>query len=141
MASIPLDGEPQIGDLLVFQQALPNGKKMEIVHRLVEIRKDKDKTLYITRGDNCIGAETVSRGDIIGKVIEIHRLTGFRPWHIIPLKKINVTDPLYLTYTRCWQAIWPAMKVIYLIRAHALNLRNRLFSPFNKKIKYPKQKR
>lgn len=133
VASIPLDGEPTIGDLLIFRQTLPNGKKMEIVHRLVDKSKDKDKTLYITRGDNCFGAETVSRGDIIGKVIEIHRLTGFRPWHIIPFKKISVTDPTYRLYTRFWQAIWPARKIIYILRAKAQNIRNRLLSLFKKK--------
>lgn len=141
VVSVPITDEPKIGDLLIFEKAYNNGVNTSIVHRLVEIQDDGINRLYITRGDNNIGNETVTRSEIIGKVTEIHRMTGFRPWYILPFKKISVTDPLYLTYTRCWQAIWPARKIIYLIRAHALNLRNRLFSPFNKKTKSPKQKR
>ena len=145
MAVAPLDGEPMVGDLLMFRIRQSNGAEKSIVHRLVEIREDDALTsfepqsliaealnteeshqepqsshmetrLYITRGDNCIGYEVVKREEIIGKITEVHRLSGWRPWHIIPRKKFTVTDGSYRLYSRIWAAIWPLRRLLYRIR-------------------------
>lgn len=123
---VPLEGEPTLGDLLMFRQNDRN-----IVHRLVEIRQD----VYITRGDNCLKTETVRREEIIGRVAEVHRTSGYRPWHIIPSKQFAVTDRSYRLYSRLWSAIWPARKICYLMRAHIRGIGSRLrsiFKPFHK---------
>lgn len=117
VAVVPLEGEPALGDLLMFKQTLPDGKERSIVHRLVEIRNDSGGPLYITRGDNCLGCETVRREEIIGRVAEVHRISGFRPWHIIPKRKFTVNDTSYRIYSRIWAAIWPARRLYYRIRA------------------------
>lgn len=134
VAVVPIYGEPKIGDLLLFEQILPDegkkGKKVNVVHRLVEIRQDGGERFYITRGDNCLGCEKVRRSEIIGRVAEVHRISGFRPWHIIPAKQFAVTDRAYLRYSRFWAAIWPLRRQCYLLRAHARGLRVRLLSVF-----------
>lgn len=129
----PIDGEPAIGDLLMFRQALPDGTERNVVHRLVEIRLKTDQPIYITRGDNCLGCERVWREEIVGRVAEVHRLCGFRPWHAIPSKQFAVTDAAYLRYARFWNAIWPARRVYYKIRGHVRGLRIRLLSLFKKR--------
>lgn len=126
VAVVPLDGEPQTGDLLMFRQAYPDGHERSIVHRLVAIRQDGDRRIYITRGDNCLGSEAVPRSAIIGRVAEVHRLTGYRPWHIIPSRKFTVTDRTYRCYSRVWSALWPVRRVCYLLRAYAGVLTARL---------------
>ena len=123
--------EPIVGDLLVFKYVLA-GKEIGVVHRLVEIGQSDGQPLYITRGDNCLGCEKVRRSDIIGRVAEVHRLTGFRPWHIIPAKQFAVTDRAYLRYSRLWNAIWPVRRLYYLLRGHANGLRVRLMSIFKR---------
>ena len=129
----PLYGEPAVGDLLMFKQALPDGKERNIVHRLTEIRKMTDKTLYITRGDNCLGSEKVYPEEIIGRVTEVHRVSGFRPWHIVPMKQFAVTDSAYLRYSRIWSAIWPVRRQYYIFRGHVRGLRSRLVTIFKRK--------
>lgn len=132
VAVAPLDGEPQIGDLLMFRQTLPDGSRRNIVHRLIERRHSGGETVYITRGDNCLGCETVGRGDIIGRVAEVHRISGFRPWHAIPAKKFSVTDRSYRLYSRVWSATWPARRLYYLFRAYIGGLRGRIKRLFSK---------
>lgn len=132
VAIAPLQGEPQVGDILIFQQKL-NGAEKNIVHRLVEIRQSEGQTIYVTRGDNCLKCEYVRRSEIIGRVAEVHRLTGFRPWHAIPTKKFAVTDPIYLKYTRLWTATWPARRLYYLFRGHTRALCARVLSIFKKR--------
>lgn len=129
VAVAPMEEEPEKGDLLLFVSRY-GGKERNIVHRLVEIRQEGGKPLYVTRGDNCLGCEYVRRPEIIGRVAEVHRITGFRPWHIIPAKKFAVTDPAYLIYSRVWHAIWPARRIYYLMRGHAAGLGVRLRSVF-----------
>ncbi len=162
VAVAPIDGEPSIGDLLMFRIKQPDGTGKSIVHRLVEIREvnaltsfepqsliaealntegshhepqsliaealnteksyqepqssHRETRLYITRGDNCIGYEVVKREEIIGKITEVHRISGWRPWHIIPRKKFAVTDGSYRLYSRIWAAIWPLRRLLYRIR-------------------------
>ena len=58
----PLEGEPKVGDLLMFVGVI-NGGRGNIVHRLVEIHGKGDRRIYVTRGDNCAGCERVSKGD------------------------------------------------------------------------------
>ncbi len=132
VAVAPLEGEPALGDLLMFKQTLPDGKVRSIVHRLVEIRHDGNEPLYITRGDNCIACETVRRAEIIGRVTEVHRISGFRPWHAIPTKQFAVTGVAYRRYSRFWAAIWPARLVYYRIRAKVRIIRARLLTIFKK---------
>lgn len=125
---VPLSGEPEIGDMLMFRQTISDGKERNVVHRLVAVRRDGAETIYITRGDNCYVAEEVRRDEIIGRVAEVHRVSGFRPWHIIPSRQFAVTDKAYRRYVRIWAATWPVRRVYYLMRAHVRGLRVRLGS-------------
>lgn len=133
VAVTPIDGKPAIGDMLMFRQALPDGKERNIVHRLIGIRQCGDQTIYITRGDNCLGCEQVRCPDIIGRVAEVHRISGYRPWHALPFRKFSVNDPACIIYTRIWTATWPARRVCYILRARADALYVRLRSIFKKK--------
>ncbi|MDE6394004.1 MAG: hypothetical protein K2K77_01570 [Duncaniella sp.] len=125
VAVVPVDGEPTVGDLLMFRSAT-DGAEKNIVHRLVEVRQEGDRRVYITRGDNCLGCEQVSRDEIIGRVAEVHRMSGFRPWHAIPSRQFAVTDKAYRRYVRLWAVTWPARRLYYLMRAHARGVRARL---------------
>ncbi|MDE7407925.1 MAG: hypothetical protein K2M76_05840 [Muribaculaceae bacterium] len=133
VAVAPLEDEPEVGDLLMFVQALSDGKDRNIVHRVVEIRQAGGRRRYITRGDNCLGCEVVSRDEIIGRVAEVHRTTGFRPWHIIPRRQFSVTDSAYLRYVRLWSAIWPARRLYYRLRGRAYALYAGMLSKFKTK--------
>lgn len=127
---VPLDSEPEPGDILMFR--LTNGgQEKSIVHRLVEIRQRNGEPVYITRGDNCLVSETVCRNEIIGRVAEVHRLSGYRPWHIIPKQKFTVTDASYRRYVRLWTAIWPARRMYYAIRYRAHRVWGRVKSLLN----------
>ena len=128
LAVAPLEGEPEIGDILMFRQKQPDGSERNVVHRLVKIVQEGDRRLYFTRGDNNMGCEKVLRTEIIGRVAEVHRISGFRPWHIIPKKKFTVTDPAYLFYSRVWNAIFPLRRVYYYFRGKANGLRARLLA-------------
>lgn len=112
----PLAGEPVVGDLLMFVQ-LKEGRERTIVHRLVEVTTRDGHPLYITRGDNCIKEEAVTPGQVIGRVIEVHRVSPFRPWHIIPSRRITTTSTLYRAYTHAWMALWPLRRIFYKVRA------------------------
>lgn len=127
---VPLKGKPEIGDILMFSQSLPGRKEKNVIHRLVEIRDVDGKPVYITRGDNCLGCESVSRDEIIGRVEEIHRISGYRPWHIIAKRQFSVADPSYLRYVRFWTGIWRVRRVYYILRAysHALFAKLKFFS-------------
>lgn len=132
MAVAPLECDPIPGDLLMFRD-MRGGNEINIVHRLVEIRQMGDRCVYITRGDNCLGSESVTRDRIIGRVTEVHRLSGFRPWYVIPARRFTVDDRAYLRYSRVWAAMWPVRRVYYLIRAHANGIRVRVMSLFRRK--------
>lgn len=125
---VPLEREPVIGDILMFKQTQPDGKERNIVHRLIEIRRRYDQRIYVTRGDNCLGSERVRPSEVIGRVVEIHRISGYRPWHIIPSGKISVNDRAYRGYTRVWLAIWPVRRIYYLIRSYVYTLYSRMRS-------------
>lgn len=131
VAVTPLAGEPEPGDLLLFADRR-TGKEKHIVHRLIEIRERGGRRIYITRGDNCLGCENVERPDIIGRVAEVHRLSGYRPWHAVAAKKFSVTDRAYLRYTRFWTAIWPARRICYLLRAYSAGALRRIKSILRK---------
>ena len=132
VAVAPLDGEPEVGDLLLFQ-ARCGGRQMNIVHRLVEMRGEGAERVYVTRGDNCAGSEQVRREEIIGRVVEVHRIGGFRPWHAIPTRKFAVTDAAYLRYRRLWAAMWPARRQYYRLRLRFYGAYGRLKQLFNRK--------
>ncbi len=121
---VPLDGEPHVGDLLMFSERQPDGGERRIVHRLVEIRHDGARRCYLTRGDNCLRCESVCREEVIGRVAEVHRLSGFRPWHAIPRRKFAVTDRSYRVYSRIWGAIWPVRRLYYRIRGRLYSIRS-----------------
>lgn len=130
VAVVPLEGEPAPGDLLLFVRRL-GGEERNIVHRLVEIRPSAGHgRLYITRGDNCLVCECVQRSEIIGRVAEVHRISGFRPWHAIPSRKFAVTDSAYLIYVRIWSAIWPVRRICYHLRARVGTLASRILTIF-----------
>ncbi|MDE6311586.1 MAG: hypothetical protein K2L96_07220 [Muribaculaceae bacterium] len=122
---VPLEGEPSVGDILMFSLSQPGGKETNVVHRVVEIRDAGMERLYITRGDNCIACETVRRDEIIGRVAEVHRVSGYRPWHAIPLKQFSVVALPYRIYTRFWMAIWPVRRIVYILRGKLEALGNR----------------
>ena len=132
VAVAPLDGEPEIGDILFFRHVQPDGTERNVVHRLVEVRGTGDQRVYITRGDNCLGVEWVLRSEIIGRVAEVHRISGYRPWHAIGAKKFSVGDAAYVRYSRVWAAIWPARRIYYLMRAHARGVIGGMLSLFRK---------
>lgn len=123
---VPLRKEPAPGDLLMFRQRFPDGKSINVVHRVVETRRTGEESLYITRGDNCLGCERVDPSEVIGRVAEVHRISGFRPWHIIPFRKFAVNDTAYLRYTRFWLAIWPARRIYYILRGYKNALLSRI---------------
>lgn len=126
VAVVPLENEPAVGDLLFFTHTLPDGNEKNIVHRLVEIRHDGKQHVYITRGDNCLGSEQVRRSEIIGRVAEVHRISGYRLWHAVPKKQFAVTDPAYIIYTRFWLATWPVRRLFYILCAHIRAMLTRL---------------
>ena len=128
-----LDGEPAVGDILVFKHPQHrDDRPAYIVHRLVEIRGEGAKRLYITRGDNCVASEAVRREEIIGRVAEVLRTGGFRPWHAIWKRRFAVTDRSYRIYTRVWMAAWPARRIVYALR---YSLLRRLRA---KRLRHPK---
>lgn len=116
VAVVLIEGEPKVGDLLAFINIV-GGRKRGIIHRLVEIREESGETLYITRGDNCIGCEILHSSQIIGKVTEIHRLTAYRPWHAIPLRKFSTDGRAHRIYTRLWLMSWPLRRLLMLVCA------------------------
>ncbi len=131
---VPLDGEPAVGDLLMFRhQGAEGGVAKSIVHRLVEVRSECGEAVYVTRGDNCIATERVRRDDIIGRVAEVHRMSGYRPWHAIPARRFAVTDAAYRRYSRLWAATWPARRQYYRVRGHVYRLYSRIKSLFKKR--------
>lgn len=125
MAVAPLTEEPRRGDLLMFREARAN-REINIVHRLVEVVEEDGHTVYSTRGDNCLHTEKFGRDQIIGRVTEVHRLSGFRPWFVIPTRRFTVDGRAYRVYSRVWAMTWPVRRLYYLARAHANGLRVRL---------------
>ena len=125
MAVAPLTEEPRRGDLLMFREARGN-REINIVHRLVEVVEEDGHTVYSTRGDNCLHTEKFGRDQIIGRVTEVHRLSGFRPWYVIPTRRFTVDGRAYRFYSRVWAMTWPVRRLYYLARAHANGLRVRL---------------
>lgn len=132
VAVVPLEGEPRVDDLLLFKHTV-NGGERNVVHRLVEIRQQDGVPLYITRGDNCLNTETVRRSQIMGRVAEVHRLSGFRPWHAIPRRMFAVTDKAYQRYSHFWAAVWPVRRLYYLMRAHLRGVRARMHGVWQRK--------
>lgn len=133
VAVVALNGEPNVGDLLMFAQRRVEGE-INIVHRLVEIKRAPEGggPLYVTRGDNCLESETVRPEEIIGRVAEVHRTGGFRPWHAIWAKRFGVTDRSYRLYTCVWTAIWPVRSFYYRLRVRYWAIRGRVKSIFSK---------
>lgn len=134
VAVAPLDDDPKPGGLLMFRENR-RGHEINIVHRLVEIKEADGQSVYITRGDNCLATETVTRDSIIGRVTEVHRLSGFRPWYVIPARRFTVEDRAYRIYSRVWAVTWPVRRVYYLMRGHANGVRVRVMSLFRRKRK------
>lgn len=121
----PLTDEPRKGDLLMFVQ-IAAGAERQVVHRLIEARAEGGVPTYVTRGDNCVKTETVCQSEIIGRVAEVHRISGYHPWHIIPFRKFAVTDTSYRIYACFWAAIWPLRRIFYTLRYQGRTLRAKL---------------
>lgn len=114
----PVNSPVQTGDILMFVH-YTNGHRHTVLHRVVSISSTNAGTpVYTTRGDNCLTTETVTPDCIIGRVAEVHRISGYRPWHALPLGKFAVTHPACRAYTRIWLASWPVRRLIYLARYH-----------------------
>ena len=113
---VPLSGEPRVGDMLSFVQTI-DGKECSFLHRLVEIRRDGKETIYVTRGDNCYGCEYLRLSQIFGRVAEVHRRGGWRPWYVIGRRKFTVEDRDYRLYVRLWSALWPLRFLYYRLRS------------------------
>ncbi|MDE7386171.1 MAG: hypothetical protein K2N28_03430 [Muribaculaceae bacterium] len=129
---VPLRSNPMPGDLLMFRDTRGD-REVDILHRLVEVRQTGDQFVYITRGDNCLRCEYVSRDKIIGRVTEVHRLSGYRPWYIIPTIRFTVNDRAYMIYSRVWAATWPVRRKYYQLRACAYGAYRRVKSLFRSK--------
>ncbi|MDE7376984.1 MAG: S24/S26 family peptidase [Muribaculaceae bacterium] len=114
-----LDGEPKVGDVLLFTLTMPDGAVRVVEHRLVEVRGDGAERVYVMRGDNNLGCEEVRRADIIGRVAEVHLITGWRPWHAIWARKFSTAGRVHRVYTRLWLASWPARRLLMLARGYA----------------------
>ena len=89
----PLPEKLEKYDLPVYQY--PSGKV--VMHRVVDVKQDH----YICRGDNTYSDEYITEDMLIGKV------TAFLRGE----KRIEVTDPVYRWYARCWVAIYPVRRV------------------------------
>lgn len=115
VAVAPMEREPEAGELLMFTQRRGE-REINIVHRLVEVRHDGGRTLYVTRGDNCRESETVSPDEVVGRVVEVIRTGGFRPWYAVWSRRFATSGRSHRAYTRVWTAIWPARKAWYGLR-------------------------
>ena len=112
----PLSGHPDSGDIVMFRQKREGGE-ISIVHRVVEVKRDSDGAiLYVTRGDNCLYSETSRPEDVIGRVVEVVRTVGYRPWFVIGSRDFKVTDAAYKRYVGFWTAIWPLRRIYYMVR-------------------------
>lgn len=131
VAVAPLTDEPKIGDILMFRQGDNDASKL-IVHRLVGIYTEQGATRYLTRGDNCLSCEYVNCDAIIGRVVEIHRLSGFRPWFIVPFKSFSVDNRYYKAYSNIWSRIWPLRRLLYRCRGYVRRLRSKPFKDTSK---------
>lgn len=114
-----LDGEPAVGDILVFSQRLPDGTVRVVNHRLVAVRGAGHECVYVTRGDNCVGCEQVRHADIIGRVAEVHRVGGWRPWHAVWARKFRTAGRAQRLYARLWLVSWPARRLLMRARGYA----------------------
>ena len=92
-----------------------------------------DVDTSVTRGDNCVACEQVSRDRIIGRVTEVHRLSGFRPWYAIPTRRFTVDDRAYRVYSRVWAATWQVRRVYYIVRFRAYGVRRRVMRLLRRK--------
>ena len=63
----PLDGEPNVGDLLLFA----DGERL-VLHRLVGKQGDQ----YTLQGDHNYGTETCHRSDLLGRVVAVEYADG-----------------------------------------------------------------
>lgn len=130
---IPLEAEPRVGDIIMFIQR-QGAKEISVVHRVVRIEGAAADRVYITRGDNCLQCETVRSDEVVGRVAEVHRLSGYRPWHAIPFRKFGVDDRCFILYTRLWSALWPVRRLYYIGRAYGRVLLSRVLKS-NRKVK------
>lgn len=125
MVVTPLEAEPRVGDIIMFIQR-QGAKEISVVHRVVRIAGHAADSVYITRGDNCLQCETVRPDEVVGRVAEVHRLSGYRPWHAIPFRKFRADDRCFQLYTRLWSALWPARRLYYIGRAYGRALLSRV---------------
>ncbi len=93
----PVRGACKVGDMpLVLME---DGRY--ILHRIIRIRKEQGQNYYITRGDNCVTTEKITREQVLGIVSEI----------CYPNKTIHVTDMRYRIYAHFWTIIYPVRRL------------------------------
>lgn len=114
VAVVPLEGEPQVGDMLLFEQARPEGTAT-VLHRLV----NREGEHYVTRGDNCLRCELVARAQIIGRATHIYRKGPARWFMAIKKECITIDDPQYQRYLRLLLRLWPLRRCRLWLRAGA----------------------
>ena len=94
---VPHEGACKVGDMpLVLMR---DGRY--ILHRIVRIEEKRGVFRYLTRGDNCIGTETVAPEQVLGVVTEIY----------YPKRKITVDDRGYRLYVKMWMIVYPLRKL------------------------------
>lgn len=127
-----IKGEPSVGDVLFFIGKHPDGRedRIGILHRLVAIEQEGDRTIYITRGDNCVACERVLREDIVGRVVEVHRVTGFKPWHILPMKRFSAESFAFRVYSQIWMRSWPLRRPLMILRNKLVRILKASFKHF-----------
>ena len=93
----PVSEELTIGDMPLV--LLRDGRYM--IHRIVQIVRAQDEFYYITRGDNCVGSEKISKDAVVGVVTTVYRKG----------KEIKMTDKGYLRYVKLWGFLYPIRKI------------------------------
>lgn len=136
VAIVPVD-VPQVGDILLFEQIRRGGTSC-VLHRLVDV----EDGVYVTRGDNCLGCERITRADIIGRVENIYWPQGSRSsWSLLLWLPrlygarnednrwvLNANDSGYLRYVSFWNAVWPLRRIAYMARAVAARIYHAIVS-------------
>lgn len=89
----PLPEKMKKYDLPVYQY--PSGKV--VMHRIVDVKDD----CYICLGDNTYSYERITPDMMIGLVSAFKRGN----------KRIEVTNPVYRLYVKCWVALYPLRKI------------------------------
>ena len=100
-------------DIVLFRRQGVNGRQY-VLHRIVG-RRDDGK--FIIAGDNCMDADIVSPGDILGSVVSAQRRT----------KPISLSGFRYAAYKKLWCEP-------YTLRFKLLRIKNALYTAAKKNV-------